>query len=132
MPDPIATAVIAGVSAVIGGVIAAIARPWGQDWVARHAEDRAAVRDHEKEGKARIEHVREALAGMSPGGAFTNTQENLERDLIAAVHAVGDSELTQTVERLQQMTQTGMRGSEPWLDAHAKASRRVGELVRGE
>jgi hypothetical protein len=58
-------------------------------------------------------------------------QRNFERDLLAAAHAVGDSELTQTVERLQQMTQTGIRGSEPWLDAHAKASRRVGELVRG-
>jgi hypothetical protein len=57
MPDPVVTALIAGVSAIIGGLIAAVGRPWGQDWVARQAEERAAKRARQGEDRRRLERV---------------------------------------------------------------------------
>jgi hypothetical protein len=53
LPEPIILGLIAAGSAIVGGVITAIARPWGQDCVNRKAEERAEVRRRDKAAEER-------------------------------------------------------------------------------
>ena len=125
MPDPIVTALIAGVSAIIGGFIAAIGRPWGQDWVARGAEERAAKRASEADYKMRVERVGQLLAAASVEGPHTATAEREWRELPTAASAVNDQALTNAVDQMW----ASPRSSPAWGAAQVEASKRVGQLL---
>ena len=125
MPDPVATALIAATSAIIGGLIAAIGRPWGQDWVARRAEVRAAARANELEDRRRLERVVQLLGMISVEGPHTGDAERQERELPAAVYTVKDPALIDAMERMQRSA----RVSREWAAAWSDASKRVGQLL---
>jgi hypothetical protein len=125
MPDPIATALIAGLSAVVGGLIATIGKPWGQDWVARQAEERASKRERAVEYKVRLERIIQLLGIISVEGPHSTSAEQQERELPASAYAVGDPTLIDAVERMW----SNPRSSRAWGTAHYDASKRVGDLI---
>ncbi len=128
MPDPIATALIAGLSAVVGGLIAAIGKPWGQDWVARQAEKRAAQRAREAEYRVRLERVLQLLGIVSVEGWPTPEHEREGHELPAAAYAVNDQLLIDAVTRMSGFSRT----STEWAAARNAANRRVGELLSSQ
>ena len=125
MPEPVLTAVIAAGSAVIGGLIATIGRPWGQDWVARQAEGRAAKRAREAEKLRRLERVLQLIGITSVEGPHTATAEREERELPATAYAINDPTLIDAVNGMS----TSHRGTSEWVAARDDASKRVGELI---
>jgi len=125
MTDPILVALIAGVSAIIGGVIAALARPLGEDWVARRAEKRAAPGALREQRKARIERVGRILAGVSVEGPNSATAQREWGELPTAVQAVNDPVLTRAI----QVMLTTDRYQPAWSAALGEAKSKVGELL---
>lgn len=114
MPEPIVTAVIAAASGIVGGIIAAIARPWGQDYVNRKAEERAQRRHAAVQRVRRLERVVALLAMSGKEGPTVFAPSRGSRELPGAVAAVGDADLTSAYQR----------------DARAEASARAGTLLR--
>jgi hypothetical protein len=126
--DP-TTALIAGVSAIVGGIIGGLLRPWGEDYINRKAEDRANLKSkaeqHVAAERLRVERRLQTLddtwraiadAPRSPG-----TREVLPRFSAS----VGDSALDEHMGRMVTGETPEARAS-----AQADALRRVGELQR--
>jgi hypothetical protein len=121
MPEPIAIALIALVSAVIGGLL----RPWGQDWVNRNGEARAEKLAGEAERKARIERVSQILRSATAFGPSTHTEELAWGELQTAASAVSDPALSNAVETLLAVN----RSDPAWSSALLEAKKRVGQLL---
>jgi hypothetical protein len=139
MPDPIVTGFIAAASAIIGGLIAAVARPWGQDYINRKADERAAARRKEEQEAAqavarkaekrdRLLGIETALAGVSGSGIVPTSTSAMAsyRGLRSVAADVGDPALIDAIGRINS---TGY-GSAEWLAAKGDASHRTGELLR--
>lgn len=125
MPD-LQTVLVAGASAIIGGLITAVARPWGQDYVNRKAEERAAARALASRRIQGIERVIEILAMSGVEGPATYSAEVGARELPAAIAAVGDAALSEAFGRMQAQR----RGSAERARARHEASERAGALLR--
>ena len=125
MPDPVVIALIAGVSAIIGGVIGGLLRPWGEDWVARRAEERAAARARAAEERRRLERVVQLLGMISVEGPHTSTAEQQEREFPAAVYTVNDPQLSDAMEHMERSS----RSTQEWATGRSDVNKRVGELL---
>jgi len=125
MPDPVVTALIAGISAIIGGLIAAVSRSGGEDWVADRAEKRAEARARAVEERRRLERVVQILAMISTEGPHTSTAQQQEREFPAAVYTVNDPQLIDAMERMERSP----RRSQEWDSARNDAKKRVGALL---
>jgi hypothetical protein len=125
VPEPLVVALIAAIGGIAGGLISAIARPVGQDWLARRAESREGSRAFATERKARVERVAHILAGADENGSFTATAEREWRELAIATAAVDDEALSAAVGRLH----SSPRPSYAWSDAHRDPSQPDGELL---
>jgi hypothetical protein len=125
MPDPIVTALIAGVGAVGGGLMTALGKPWGENWVARQAEERATKRERANEYKVRLERVLQLLGMAAVEGPRPASVWRQEKELPASAYAVNDPELLEAVDRMSNSPHF----SPAWNAAHKDASRRVGQLL---
>lgn len=126
MPEPVGIALIAAIGGIIGGVIAAFARPWGQDYVNRMADERATRRARVEQRIHRIERVIEILAMSGLEGSSTYSAEKGSRELPAATAAVGDSALSEFVGRMNSAGRRSIEGN----SARTDAATRAGELLR--
>jgi hypothetical protein len=98
MPEPIITAL----SALVGAIIGAVARPWGQDYVKRKADERERKQAARRSRIARIERIVELFTGNrgdgTVGRSYGATANGLT-ELPAAAAAVDDRQLSEAVGR---------------------------------
>lgn len=124
-PDLIPTAIVSVVGGLFGGLISAIAKPLGENFVGRRADERTRKRDQVDNRRQRIERVLQILGGARVSGPATATEQREYQELRGAAYAVGDAVLTGAVEVMLKSEDRGAT----WRDAHETASRRVGELL---
>jgi Tfp pilus assembly protein PilE len=153
LPEPVVLILISTIGGIVGGVIAAIARPWGQDYVNRKADERAratrlededrteqrrqaeaaerraeATERREAERRAertqRLRELQEALAGVA-GSSHTSASEGRYQASRATAAAIGDPALSESIGRM--FASHGI-GYADWNDALGDAVHRIGEL----
>jgi len=116
--EPIAAAAIAAISAIVGGIIGGLLRPWGQDWVARRAEEREGERARHQRRTMQLDRAGDMLlAAPSDGGA--------RQALPTVLGEIGDGVLTELVEQMLSSGEDRTR----FFTLRTQAQRRVGELL---
>lgn len=127
--EAVAVALIAGVSAIIGGIIGGLLRPWGQDYVNRKADERGQARASAELDEAarrvrnerRLKTLDDAWRAIADAPRSPSTREAMPRFSAS----VGDTALDGHIGLM-------LAGETPEIRASAQSSalQRVGELQR--